>query len=118
VKRTNFDPTKWTIWTLEKLGLVSDLRRVPDEKILLAEMTETKRRAEERIHAIQATHGYCQRTAEMLTQLSEKLAANYHELEQAVSDRVQLSREALQNWQDETRALMRQISQLAKPALV
>jgi hypothetical protein len=70
----------------------------------------------ERIDQIKATHGYCQRTAEMLTQLSEKISANYHELEQAVADRVQLSREALQNWQDETRSLMREMSQLARLA--
>jgi stearoyl-CoA desaturase (delta-9 desaturase) len=118
VKPWQWDPSKWTIWTLSKLGLVEGLRRVPDSKILLSEMGEAKRRAEERIHQIKATPGYCQRTSEMLTQLYDKLAANYHELEQAVSDRVQLSREALQNWQDETRTLMREMSQLAKPALV
>jgi stearoyl-CoA desaturase (delta-9 desaturase) len=116
VKPWQWDPSKWTIWTLSKLGLVEGLRRVPDSKILLSEMGEAKRRAEERIHQIKATPGYCQRTSEMLTQLYDKLAANYHELEQAVSDRVQLSREALQNWQDETRTLMREMSQLARLA--
>lgn len=42
-KVTNFDPTKWAIWTLGKLGLASDLRRVSAEKILLAEMVEVER---------------------------------------------------------------------------
>jgi len=28
-----WDPTKWTIWTLHKLGLASKLRTVPQEKI-------------------------------------------------------------------------------------
>jgi stearoyl-CoA desaturase (delta-9 desaturase) len=116
VKKWQWDPSKWTIWTLSKLGLVEGLRRVPDSKILLAEIGEAKRHAQQRVHEIQATHGYCQRTAEMLTQLSEKISANYHELEQAVADRVQLSREALQNWQDETRALMREMSKVAKMA--
>jgi len=37
VKRTNFDPTKWIIWTLGKIGLVSNLRRVSNEKVLLKE---------------------------------------------------------------------------------
>jgi hypothetical protein len=45
------------------------------------------------------------------------MCENYRELEQAVADRVQLSRDALQAWQDETRAIMRQFSQLAKPAM-
>jgi stearoyl-CoA desaturase (delta-9 desaturase) len=116
VKPWQWDPSKWTIWTLSKLGLVEGLRRVPDSKILLAEMGEAKRRAAERITAIQATPNYCKRTTEALTQAYEKLAANYHELEQAVADRVQVSRDALQNWQDETRALMQQISQLARLA--
>ena len=42
----------------------------------------------------------------------ERLAANYHELEKAVADRVQLSREALNQWQDETRAMMREIRRM------
>lgn len=33
IKPWHWDPTKWTIWTLSKLGLVSDLRTVPEEKI-------------------------------------------------------------------------------------
>ena len=117
VKPWQWDPSKWTIWTLSKLGLVEGLRRVPDGKILLAEMAQVRRQAEAKITEIQAIPGYCQRTAEMLTQVSEKLAANYRELEQAVADRVQLSKESLRKWQDETRALMRQISQLGDPAL-
>jgi stearoyl-CoA desaturase (delta-9 desaturase) len=117
VKPWQWDPTKWTIWTLSKIGLVEGLRRVPDSKILLAEMGEAKRRAQERVDQIQAIPGYCQRTAEMLSQLSDKIAANYHELEQALADRVQLSRAALQKWQDETRALMREFSEIARPAM-
>jgi len=37
VKKWQFDPTKWTIWGLSKLGLAQKLRRVPDEKILEAQ---------------------------------------------------------------------------------
>ena len=33
VKAWQFDPTKWTIWTLSKLGLTKGLRRVPAETI-------------------------------------------------------------------------------------
>jgi stearoyl-CoA desaturase (delta-9 desaturase) len=33
VKPWQFDPTKWLIWTLSKLGLVAALRRVPADKI-------------------------------------------------------------------------------------
>lgn len=37
VKPWNIDPTKWIIWTLSKIGLTKNLRRVPSEKIRLAE---------------------------------------------------------------------------------
>jgi len=49
VKWWQWDPTKWTIWTLEKLRLVSGLRRVPEEKILLAQLADTRRRLNERL---------------------------------------------------------------------
>src|SRR5437870_6394626 len=46
VKPWQIDPTKWMIWMLSKLGLVSKLRRVPTEKIVLAELAEAQRRLE------------------------------------------------------------------------
>jgi stearoyl-CoA desaturase (Delta-9 desaturase) len=39
VKPWQFDPTKWIIWTLSKVRLARKLRRVPDEKILRAQLT-------------------------------------------------------------------------------
>ena len=33
VKPWEFDPTKWIIWTLSKIGLTADLRRVASEKV-------------------------------------------------------------------------------------
>ena len=43
VKVWQFDPTKWTILLLNKLGLATKLRRLPDEKIRLAEISEKQR---------------------------------------------------------------------------
>ena len=43
VKPWQFDPTKWCIWLLNKLGLVSQLRRVSEDKVLLAEAAEQHR---------------------------------------------------------------------------
>jgi len=37
VKPWQWDPTKWLIWVLSKLGVTSHLRRVPEEKILAAQ---------------------------------------------------------------------------------
>src|SRR3984893_3914254 len=44
VKPWQFDPTKWVIWILSKLGLARKLRRVPEERIILAELAEARRR--------------------------------------------------------------------------
>ena len=38
VKPWQFDPTKWIIWTLSKVGLATKLRRVPADRILRAEL--------------------------------------------------------------------------------
>ncbi len=46
VKPWQWDPTKWTIWLLNKVGLAKDLRTVPDEKIRSAQMAELARKRE------------------------------------------------------------------------
>jgi stearoyl-CoA desaturase (delta-9 desaturase) len=51
-KVLNWDPTKWTIWMLSKVGLTSDLRRVPDWKIFLAEMNEAHYQMEKKFKAL------------------------------------------------------------------
>lgn len=43
VRKWQWDPTKWTIWILNKLGLASNLRTVPDEKIMKAMIAERER---------------------------------------------------------------------------
>jgi len=47
VKPWQWDPTKWTIWLLAKVGLVSDLRTVSEDRILRAELHEKNRLLEE-----------------------------------------------------------------------
>ncbi|MBU3666059.1 MAG: acyl-CoA desaturase [Chthoniobacterales bacterium] len=104
VKSTNFDPTKWSIWLLEKVGLVSDLRRVPEEKILLAEMKETRRRADLQFddkNAVATVFGH--QVQETLHHLSERLAANYAALEKAMTEQAEVSRKAIESWRKETR---------------
>jgi stearoyl-CoA desaturase (delta-9 desaturase) len=115
VKPWQWDPSKWTIWTLSKLGLVQDLRRVPDSKILLAEMREARIKAEKHLAELREHGpGPAERASIAIHEIAERLAANYHELEKAVADRVQLSREALNHWQDETRAMMREIRRMVE----
>jgi stearoyl-CoA desaturase (delta-9 desaturase) len=49
VKPWQFDPTKWTIWMLSKVGLVRGLRTVPEEKILKAQIAEQELRLQAHI---------------------------------------------------------------------
>lgn len=50
-KPWQFDPTKWSIWLLHKLGLVRDLRRATEEKILLAQLAEQQRQFKAKLDA-------------------------------------------------------------------
>ena len=109
VKAWQWDPTKWTIWLLSKVGLVEGLRRVPDSRILLAEMREARKRAEQQLERLAALPTCPPTARETLAKAAEKLAENYHELEAAVAGRVELSRKMLREWQHETRAFMREL---------
>ena len=51
VKPWQFDPTKWAIWALNKVGLASNLRTVPEEKILKAQIAERQRLLAETLSA-------------------------------------------------------------------
>ncbi|BCX47413.1 fatty acid desaturase [Haloferula helveola] len=114
VKPWNFDPTKWAIWCLSKVGLASDLRRVPNSRVLLAEITEARRKAEAELARIAESHDAAWResASEAIHHLLERLSATYHELEQAIANKVKLSREALGRWSDETREVMRHLGEI------
>ena len=101
VKPWQWDPTKWAIWTLSKLGLATELRRVPEEKIVLAELREMKDRAAAQIASGSAWKFTCptrEKAYATLLELSQQLSEGYTELESAVGDRIKISREALSRW--------------------
>jgi stearoyl-CoA desaturase (Delta-9 desaturase) len=75
VKPWQFDPTKWSIWCLSKLGMASNLRRVPDEKILLAEIAEQQRSFEVKVATF---------TQPIADQVKARLHAAQEQLEHAV----------------------------------
>src|SRR5213075_2442258 len=75
VKPWQFDPTKWCIWLLHKLALVRQLRRVSEDKILLAQAAEQHRQITAKlstrpVHAQESLHRILQAAQSRLQQAS------------------------------------------------
>lgn len=122
VKPWQFDPTKWMIWTLSKLGLASNLRRVPQEKILLAEMREAKRLIEkkrEKAGLNQEVEEVCaarQRAEEVLEGFANTISELYATVEKSLADKAALSKAKLTEIEGDIHSVVRKISQY-KPVL-
>ena len=117
VKGWNFDPTKWSIWLLERFGLVSNLRRVPMSRILLAEMAEARRRANEQLEELKASGDtVCERALETVHEMLDRLTESYHELEESMAERVEMSKHKVAQWRRETRELVARLSSLTSQA--
>jgi stearoyl-CoA desaturase (delta-9 desaturase) len=103
IKPWQFDPTKWIIWTLSKVGLADKLRRVPAEKIALAELAEAQ-------YALKAKLN-CPR----LSQTARAYLANRYEHFQAItrkwfeekSAHLEVTCEALAQLREEIRAAIK-----------
>ncbi len=100
VQRWQWDPTKWTIWLLNKVGLAKDLRRVPREKILLAQIAEKERqlraRLEKRSHTLSETaHELLEAARLQLHQTAEVWEARRQEYVKATEKQIEHSRERL-----------------------
>lgn len=100
VKPWQFDPTKWAIWTMSKVGLTSGLRRVPDEKIQLAEIAEKQRQLDAVMAARPAKK--CETTSRLVEAAQARLqqAAQNWELKKAeyvraTEKKIEASREKL-----------------------
>ncbi|OYV45626.1 MAG: hypothetical protein B7X06_04315, partial [Verrucomicrobia bacterium 21-51-4] len=115
VKPWQFDPTKWTIWLLSKVGLTSQLRRVPAEKILLAEIEEMRRTASRVTQKAESA------TQDLLQDLSIKDALSavkqgYQDLEEyskqlrsMITQQVGLSKSKAKLWANDVHCLFRKI---------
>ncbi len=73
VKAWQFDPTKWAVWVLNKLGLATELRRVPDEQIQLSEIAEKTRMLDTRLAVV--SRPVCLQTEARYQAAQERLAA-------------------------------------------
>lgn len=121
VKPWTFDPTKWTIWVLAKLGLAKGLRRVPTAKIAAAELAEAQRRL---AVGLQAWHEHLPETARAVQQqalerlqsaqvlLEERVAR----LQEAARNRLELSRQQIEAWRRDTRQTLAEMERLLRQA--
>lgn len=122
VKPWQFDPTKWTIWILSKVGLVSSLRRVPDAKILLAEIIEARRQIDSGLKIEQAAFPESMRKfvveyQEKLEILSVKFNGIKSELQSAAIDKMELSREVVDQWRRDIHECVQTVEWLLKNAV-
>ena len=120
VKPWQLDPSKWFIWGLSKIGLATDLKRVPQERILLAETRETKRQVTDKISHIQEAgesgEDLFDQLLENLEGLSERLTEICNELQSAAQEKMDLSKVKLNELRTEVRAMLDEIN--SPPALI
>lgn len=109
IKPWHFDPTKWTIWVLAKLGLASELKRVPEEKILQARLMHQSSKLEESI--LSKSLKLAEPLQEKLHTAKEKATVAYQEWEKihteygkAMNRRLDESKEKLAEMQKDFRA--------------
>ena len=114
VKPWQLDPSKWFIWALSKIGLATDLKRVPQERILLAETRETKRQVTDKISHIQEVgksgEDLFDQLLENLEGLSERLTEICNELQSAAQEKIDLSKVKLNELRTEVRAMLDEIN--------
>lgn len=127
VKWWQWDPTKWTIWTLSKLGLVSNLRRVPEDKILLAQITEARRRIDERLacsqrpvpqrlrEMIETSNARLQQLSERWAQVKADYAQKKSEYANKADEHIENAKAALAEMQRELRHALDLLDSAGRP---
>jgi stearoyl-CoA desaturase (Delta-9 desaturase) len=100
VKPRQIDATKWMIWTLSKLGLVSKLRRVPMEKIVLAEIAEAQRQLE----TVLAGPGLNDAASAFMRSAYRRLQTIAQQLAKRQAEQLEVTRAMLSELRNEIRA--------------
>jgi stearoyl-CoA desaturase (delta-9 desaturase) len=78
VKVWQFDPAKWMIWTLSRVGLAQDLRRAPEAAVLKAKIEVQFEHAKERLQ--QVVHDFREHHEARLHEAYASLQTALHEL--------------------------------------
>ena len=119
VKPWQLDPSKWIIWTLSKLGMTSELKRVPQERILLAETKETKKQLNTQISLIQesiteSANEMVEQALLTLEELSERLTEVTNELQNAAKTKINLSKTKFHTLRSELHTVLEEIESVGK----
>ncbi len=107
-----WDPGKWVIWALSKVGLTWNLRRTRDETILMARLRERRRLREERVKAGKIDLS-TQATA-LLHDLDERLEETYRQFRQIYSEYSKLARDRLAERRERLAELREELIQLRR----
>ena len=125
VKPWQFDPTKWSIWALSKLGMTSGLRTVDHEKIMLAELAEKRRQFDAKVESgkislTESGRKLLETAQESLQHAKENWEARLADYRKAAGKQVEASKEKLAEIQkdlQEARKNLRDAIQEWKEAL-
>jgi len=121
VKPWQLDPSKWIIWTLSKLGLTSNLKRVANERILLAETKEVSRILEKKISAFQSAQNKSTEIIDQavanLEKAGDRLTEIHKELQTAIRDKIDISKSKLSQLRLEVQSMVQEIESSGKPAV-
>ncbi len=99
VRWYQWDPSKWLIYLADKLGIASDLRRVPDDVLFRARYARGKGRLEERLEA----------WGENVDEWTDRLATRRAEMEAAVRDAMEAAQARLSDLQERKDAFVETI---------
>ncbi len=106
VKPWQWDPTKWAIWLFDKMGLAGNLRRVPSEKILMAQISQAQQQLQAKLaeggqSLSESTRALLQASSDYLNDLSERWAVQRREYVKRTEETFESSREAMKEMREE-----------------
>jgi stearoyl-CoA desaturase (delta-9 desaturase) len=120
VKPWQLDPSKWIIWTLSKLGLTNNLKRVPNERILLAETKEISRIVKNQLSSFKSAQN---KSSELIDQASanlekfgDRLSEINQELQTAIREKIEISKGTMNELRSEVRTIVQEIESAGKLA--
>jgi stearoyl-CoA desaturase (delta-9 desaturase) len=111
VKPWQFDPTKWAIWLLSRFGLTTQLRRVPAEKIQLAEIAEKQRQLEAKLANRPTT--WCEATERLMKLAQQRLQEAAQVWEQRKAEYVRATEKKLEASREKLAQLRREFDEAA-----